>query len=136
MYAVVGYFAHALNGFLEFDENLCHGVFMAKERVVIEFAVSATNVCDYFLARQTQALKKGFSLEEAIAVLEGELADNKLNGVMLLAKSIVETSSTLKNELLQTFYSFGYNEAALVELIGLVAITIYKLCISCNKYTN
>ena len=42
------------------------------------------------------ALKKGFSLEEAIAVLEGELADNKLNEVMLLAKSIVENRSNPK----------------------------------------
>ena len=126
LYAVMGYSANALKGFLAFEENLSHGVFTAKEREAIALAVSETNGCDYCVAAHTQiALKKGFALEETFLIRSGELIDPKLNAVILLAKSIAENSGSPKNELLQTFFSFNYKEGALVELIGLVTARIF-----------
>lgn len=56
---------------------------------------------------------------ETVAIRKGEITDNKLNTVILLAQSVVENSGNAQNGLLQSFYSQGYNEAALVELMGI-----------------
>ncbi len=44
--------------------------------------------------------------------------------MILLAKNKVENKVSPKFELLQAFYGIGYDETALVELIGLVSVII------------
>jgi uncharacterized peroxidase-related enzyme len=126
LYAAIGYSANALKGFLSFEEELSHGAFTAKEREAIALAVSETNSYDYCLAAHTQAaLKRGFDIKDTIAIREGEVQDTKLNAVIQLAKNVAENKGDANPKILQNFYTAGYDEAALVELIALIAIRIF-----------
>jgi uncharacterized peroxidase-related enzyme len=126
LYASIGYSVNALKGFLEFEESLNHGLFTAKEREAIALAVSEVNGCTYCLAAHTvAAIKRGFTKDETLLIRSGDAGDDKLSAVIHLARSIAENRGEANDEALENFYAMGYNEAALIELIGLVAIRIF-----------
>jgi AhpD family alkylhydroperoxidase len=126
LYATMGYSPFALKGFLDFDETLSKGVFNGKEREAIALIVSEVNGCEYCLAAHTMlALKRGYSKPETLDIRKGEVSDPKLSAIILLAKAIVETRGYPANDFLVNFYAVGFNEAALMELVGLITVRIY-----------
>ena len=126
LYATMGYSPFALKGFLDFDETLSKGVFNGKEREAIALIVSEVNGCEYCLAAHTMlALKRGYSKAETLDIRKGEVNDPKLSAIILLAKAIVETRGYPTNDFLVSFYAVGFNEAALMELVGLITVRIY-----------
>ena len=126
LYATIGYSPIALKAFLEFEEILGHGVFTAKEREAIALAVSEVNGCNYCLAAHTAlAVKRGFTKEDTLAIRKGAVDDHKLNAIVQLAKSIAENKGKPNDAMLENFYGAGYNEAAVMELIGLVTVRIF-----------
>jgi alkylhydroperoxidase family enzyme len=50
--------------------------------------------------------------------------DDKLNAIVQLARSSTENRGKADEAVLETFYAGGFNEAAVIELIGLVSIRI------------
>jgi uncharacterized peroxidase-related enzyme len=126
LYATMGYSAPALQAFLQFEEQLGHGVFTAKEREAIALAVSQVNGCNYCLAAHTVAAqRRGFSLDDTLAIRRADLADPKLQVTLQLAQSIVENQGHADQRLVDQFFATGYNEGALMELVGLVTVRIF-----------
>ena len=126
LYATIGYSPFALKAFLDFEETLNKGSFNAKEREAIALIVSEVNGCEYCLVAHTMlALKRGYSKAETLDIRKGEVSDPKLSAIVLLAKAIVETKGYPANDFLDSFYSVGFNEAALMELVGLITLRIY-----------
>jgi hypothetical protein len=70
-------------------------------------------------------LKRGYSKAETLDIRKGEVNDPKLSAIILLAKAIVETRGYPANDFLVNFYAVGFNEAALMELVGLITVRIY-----------
>lgn len=122
LYATIGYSAHALKGMLDLEADLTAStIFTAKEREAINLMVSQVNACDYCLAAHTiLATMRGFTKDETIAIRKGEVSDAKLATIILLARSIVQNKGAADSTLLNNFFDAGYNEAALMELIGLI----------------
>jgi len=126
LYATMGYSSHALKGFLDFEAGLNGGRFSAKEREAIALVVSEVNQCAYCLAAHTGlAILRGFSKAETLDLRRGQAGDAKLNAILQLAKSIAENKGHADERVLNNFYEQGYNEAALMELTGLVAVRVY-----------
>ncbi|MEO5888955.1 MAG: carboxymuconolactone decarboxylase family protein [Ferruginibacter sp.] len=126
LYATIGYSAIALKAFLTFQETLAHGVFTAKEREAIALVVSEVNGCNYCLAAHTAtAMKTGFTMEDTISIRQGLVEGEKLKVLVQLAKSIAEDKGRPDEILLDRFFEAGYNEAALMELVGLVSVRIF-----------
>ncbi|MDO1450521.1 carboxymuconolactone decarboxylase family protein [Rhodocytophaga aerolata] len=126
LYATIGYSAHALKAFLQFEESLNHGAFNAKEREAIALVVSEVNGCNYCLAAHTvAALKRGFTQEETFLIRSGRASEQKMNTIVQLAKSIAENKGKPEEGTVEQFFSIGYTEAALMDLIGLVTVRIY-----------
>ena len=126
LYATIGYSSHALKGFLEFEDELNHGIFSGKEREAIALIVSEVNGCAYCLAGHTEAaIKRGFSKAETIAIRKGEVENRKLYATLQLAKSIAENKGVPDESLLIRFFMAGYKEEAVIELIGLVAARVF-----------
>ncbi|MEJ2880177.1 DUF417 family protein [Pedobacter sp. GR22-6] len=124
LYAVIGYSAHALQGMLEFEDRLsASSIFTAKEREAVNLIVSQVNSCDYCLAAHTAlALMKGFSKDDTIAIRKAEVTEPKLSSIVLLAQSIAKNKGAADQVLQDNFFSAGYTEAALIELIGLITL--------------
>ncbi|WP_415327009.1 carboxymuconolactone decarboxylase family protein [Chryseobacterium sp. MMS23-Vi53] len=126
LFATIGYSANALKGILEFEEAFAKGAFSAKEREGINLVVSQTNNCTYCLAAHTMlAGMKGFSSDEIIEMRKGHSSDAKLEIVLQLAKSIVENKGNADASLKNTFFEVGYNEAALIDLIGIITVRTF-----------
>lgn len=126
LYATVGYSPKALEAFLNFDLVLNQGVLTEKEKEAIALTVSESNECNYCLAAHTlTSSMKGISKEETLSFRRGEAEDVKLNALVKLAKSIVVNGGKPTPELLSEFFNVGFNETALMELIGLVTARIF-----------
>ncbi len=126
LYAVMGYSSTALKAFMEFEDILSHGVFTAKEREAIALVVSEVNECHYCLAAHTvAAMYRGFTKDDTLLIRKVEINDSKLNAIVSLAKSIAENKGNPEDNALEEFYEVGYDEAALMELTGLVTVRIF-----------
>lgn len=123
LYATIGYSAHALRGALALEENLNKGVFSPKEREAIYLVVAEVNNCAYCLAAHTAlAINKGFTEEETLAIRKGQASDPRLQAIIQLAKSIAEKKGNVDKPLLVNLFEEGFNEAALMEIAGLVSL--------------
>ncbi|WP_118972922.1 carboxymuconolactone decarboxylase family protein [Taibaiella koreensis] len=126
LYATMGYSANALKGFLDLEANLNKGVFSAKEREAIALVVSEVNGCNYCLAAHTLlAIKHGFTREDTLAIRAARVNDPKLQAILQLARSIAEQKGKANEETLEAFFAAGYQEAALMDLTGLVTARIF-----------
>ena len=126
LYATMGHSAHALKGFLEFEATLNKGTFSGKEREAIALVVSQVNGCNYCLAAHTlSAIKHGFSKEDTLAIRRAKVADPKLQAILHLAKSIAEKKGHADQTTLDNFFAAGFNEAGVMELIGLVTVRVF-----------
>jgi uncharacterized peroxidase-related enzyme len=126
LYAVIGYSEYALEAFLTFEEILNKGVFNPKEREAIALVVSEVNGCEYCLAGHTlAAIKRGMTQAETLDARRGHMADPRLNAIVRLAKSIAENKGKPDPQILEAFYNTGFDEGAVMELIGFVTVRIY-----------
>jgi uncharacterized peroxidase-related enzyme len=126
LYATMGYSEFALKAFLDLDDTLGKGVFTPKEREAVALIVSEINGCAYCLAGHTMAaIKRGFTKEETLAIRRGQTNDPKLNAIIQLAASMSENKGHADENTVDAFYAAGFNEGALMELVGLVTIRIF-----------
>jgi uncharacterized peroxidase-related enzyme len=126
LYAVMGYSEHALKAFLCFEETLNEGVFSPKEREAIALVVSEVNGCKYCLAAHTMlATRRGLTKEDTLDARRGRMTDPRLNAIVRLAKSITKNNGDADENILNDFYSAGFDIGAVMELIGLVTVRIY-----------
>jgi uncharacterized peroxidase-related enzyme len=126
LYATMGYSPVALKAFMGLEDTLNAGVFHAKEREAIALVVSEVNGCAYCLAGHTAlAIKRGFTKEETLDIRRGQVPDLHLNAIVQLAKAITETKGYVDEVTLDNFFQAGFDERALMELIGLVTVRIF-----------
>lgn len=126
LYATMGYSENALKGFLEFEGTLNKGVFRPKEREAIALIVSELNGCAYCLAGHTAAaIKFGFTKEQTHDIRRGHTGDAKLDAIIALAASIAKNKGDADPELVDAFFEVGFNEGALMELIGLITVRVF-----------
>lgn len=131
IYATIGNSSKALAATLNIGETIKQGEFSGKEIEAIALAVAQANSCDYCLAAHTVVGKmQGFSLDDTVAIRSGVIKDAKLKALTDLAKAITETRGYPEPALVESFYDNGYNQAALAELIVLIAANII------TNYTN
>jgi len=126
LYATMGYSEDALKAFLDLDGTLSKGVFTAKEREAIALIVSEINGCAYCLAGHTiVAVLKGFTKEETLDIRRGHSNDAKLNAIVQLAASLSLNKGNADEYLLTAFYEAGFDEGALMELVGLISMRVF-----------
>jgi uncharacterized peroxidase-related enzyme len=126
LYATMGYSSHALKAFLDMEEILYQGVFTPKEREAVALIVSEFNGCAYCLAAHTAlAVKRGFTKEETLLIRRGGTGITKLDRIIRLARSIAEHKGKPDQRLLADFYNEGFDDGAVMELIGLVVLRAF-----------
>ena len=107
----------------------------AKEKEVVNLAVSQANNCDYCLAAHTAIAKlNGFTDAQIPEIRSGAASfDSKVNALAALAKSFVVNRGTPATELVDAFYEAGYTDENLVDtiiLIGDKMITNYLYAVT------
>lgn len=130
LYAAQSYSPLGLKANLALDGELSKGVFHGLDKEVIALAVSQVNECAYCLAVHTMVSKMlGVSEAETLNFRRGTSNDEKLAALAALAREITESRGLPSQQAIQDFFAVGYDQAALVELIGRVALNVW------NNYT-
>lgn len=131
LYATIGYSGPALEAHLTNSATLGKGAFNTREREAIFLAVSEVNQCWYCLAAHTAIAKMNkFNENETLLLRAGTHPDPKFAGITQLAADITRTNGAPSQDSLEAFFALGYDEGALIDLIGLVTE------ISFSNYTH
>lgn len=122
LFAFVGYSANGLESYLALQQAQAKGTFNAKERESVYLAVSEVNGCRYCQSAHTAIGKmNGFTDDEILQLRQGYHANPRLNAMVALAKEITETKGRPAQAALDQFFAQGFGNAALVDLVLLVA---------------
>jgi len=116
-------FAHsetALENYLNFQNAKTS--LKAKEKEVVNLAVSQVNECQYCLAAHTAIGKmNGFSDSEILEIRGGRASfDPKLDALAKLAKNLTEQRGKADQTVINNFFEAGYTKGNLVDAIVMV----------------
>ncbi|WP_062053094.1 carboxymuconolactone decarboxylase family protein [Aquimarina longa] len=94
----------------------------AKEKEVVNLAVSEVNGCIYCLSAHTAIGKmNGFTEDQILELRAGQAPfDSKLNALANLAKNITENRGKADQEVTENFFNAGYTKGNLIDTIVLV----------------
>jgi uncharacterized peroxidase-related enzyme len=128
LYASFAHSKTALENFLAFGNAKTS--FSAKEKEVINLAVSEVNECIYCLSAHTAIGKmNGFSEDQILQLRAGKATfDAKLNALAKFARSVAINRGAATQEAVEKFYAEGYTKGSLADailLIGEITITNY-----------
>ncbi len=127
LYATAANSNVALGAILGFGEALSAGSFKGKEIEAIALAVSQVNDCEYCLAAHAANGKmNGFTEAQTLELRTGEIADRQLSALTQLARGLAENKGRADQSLIDAFFAAGYTKAALVDLIGFVAVNTFN----------
>ena len=94
----------------------------AKEKEVVNLAVSQVNNCNYCLSAHTAIGKmNGFNEAQILEFRAGESSiNNKLDALAKLARNITINRGNTDQDVLDNYFSSGYTKANLIDTISLV----------------
>ncbi|MEL7220337.1 MAG: carboxymuconolactone decarboxylase family protein [Bacteroidota bacterium] len=120
LYATYAYSENALQNYLAFSGAKTS--LKAKEKEVVNLAVSQVNACEYCLAAHTAiAGMNGFNTEQIQEFRAGESSiDNKLDALARLARNITENRGATDTEVVDNFLNAGWTKENLIDTIVLV----------------
>lgn len=116
LYATMAHSKTALGAFLQFSDTKLS--LSAKEKEVIDLAVSQVNACKYCQSAHTATSKlKGFTDEQILELRQGKASwDAKYNALAVLAKEVAENGGKASEVSKEAFFNAGYTKENLVDL--------------------
>lgn len=120
LYATYAYSQNALGNYLTLANSKTS--LSAKEKEVVNLAVSQVNECNYCLAAHTAIGKmNGFTDEQILELRTGRASfDSRLNALAGLAKDITENRGATSEAALDQFFAAGYTKESLIDTIVMV----------------
>lgn len=120
LFATYAYSDNALKNYLEFSNAKTS--LKAKEKEVVNLAVSEVNNCEYCLSAHTAIGKmNGFTDDQILNLRAGKAPfDQKLDALAKLAKNITENRGNTDSEILDNFFNAGWTKENLIDTISLV----------------
>ncbi len=120
LFATYAYSENALKNYLDFSNAKTS--LRAKEKEVVNLAVSQVNNCEYCLAAHTAIGKmNGFTDSQILELRSGHASfDTKLDALARLAKNITENRGNTDAEVLENFFDAGWTKENLIDTISLV----------------
>ncbi len=117
LYATYAHSDTALENYLTFSGAKTS--LSAKEKEVVNLAVSEVNQCNYCLSAHTAIGKMNGFTDDQILELRGGSAsfDAKLDALAKLAKNVTENRGRASANVTEDFFSAGYNKASFIDTI-------------------
>lgn len=94
----------------------------AKEKEVVNLAVSQVNNCIYCLSAHTAIGKmNGFTDDQILELRAGSASfDNKLDALARFAKNVTENRGRTDADVLENLLNAGYTKGSVIDIISLV----------------
>jgi uncharacterized peroxidase-related enzyme len=115
-----------LKAYLNWGATLSEGALTAKLREQIAVAVANENGCDYCLSAHTVlGSLTGLTNEALQSAQNGEASDPKSAAALRFALKVVRHRGHLDASEVPLLRSAGFSDAAIVEIIAVVAVNIF-----------
>ena len=120
LYATYAHSDTALENYLNFSNAKTS--LSAKEKEVVNLAVSQVNECIYCLSAHTAIGKmNGFTDAQILELRAGKASfDIKLDALAKLAKNVTENRGRTNEEVIENFFAAGYTKENLIDTLVLV----------------
>jgi uncharacterized peroxidase-related enzyme len=120
LYATYAHSENALENYLSLSNAKTS--LSAKQKEVVNLAVSQVNECSYCLAAHTAIGKmNGFDDAQILELRRGEASfDTKLDALARLSKNITENRGAADTPVLDNFFAAGWSKENLIDTIVLV----------------
>jgi len=120
LYATYAHSDTALENYLNFANAKTS--LSAKEKEVVNLAVSQVNECIYCLSAHTAIGKmNGFTDEQILELRAGySTVNTKFDALAKLARNITENRGKTDDSVLENFFNAGYTKGNLIDTISLV----------------
>ncbi|WP_298326920.1 MULTISPECIES: carboxymuconolactone decarboxylase family protein [unclassified Dokdonia] len=120
LYATYAHSNNALKNYLDFAN--APSSLKAKEKEVVNLAVSEVNGCEYCLSAHTAiAGMNGYTPEQILELRAGKASfDTKLDALAKLSQNITENRGNTSEEVLENFFNAGWTKENLIDTISLV----------------
>ena len=120
LYATYAHSENALTNYLTLSNAKTS--LTAKQKEVVNLAVSEVNNCIYCLSAHTAIGKmNGFNDAEILELRSGKATfDSKLDALANLAKNLTENRGAAENTVIEKFFDSGWNKENLIDTIVLV----------------
>ncbi len=120
LYATYAHSENALENYLNLSN--ARTSLSAREKEVVNLAVSQVNNCIYCLSAHTAIGKmNGFNDDEILELRTGKASfDKKLNALAGFAKNITENRGAANTEAIENFLNSGWTKENLIDTIVLV----------------
>ena len=120
LYATYAHSNNALKNYLDFAN--APSSLKAKEKEVVNLAVSEVNGCEYCLSAHTAiAGMNGYTPEQILELRAGKASfDTKLDALARLSQNITENRGNTSEEVLENFFNAGWTKENLIDTISLV----------------
>ena len=120
LYAAYAYSENALGNYLTLAASKTS--LKAKEKEVINLAVSEVNQCTYCLSAHTAIGKmNGFTEEQILELRAGYASfDSKLDALARLARNLTEKRGSADQDVLENFFNNGWSKENLIDTIVMV----------------
>ncbi|MCW5515493.1 carboxymuconolactone decarboxylase family protein [Muriicola sp. Z0-33] len=120
LFATYAHSEHALENYLTLSNAKTS--LKAKEKEVVNLAVSEVNGCNYCLSAHTAiAGMNGFTADQILELRAGGASfDNRLDALARLAKNLTENRGASDTEVLENFFNAGWTKENLIDTIVLV----------------
>ena len=117
LFATMAYSVNGLKNYLDFSN--AKSSLRAKEKEVVNLAVSQVNGCEYCLSAHTALAKMNkFTDADIIEFRKGKSSiDLKLDALARLARNITENRGRTSPEVLENFFNAGWTKENLVDTI-------------------
>ncbi|BBE70795.1 carboxymuconolactone decarboxylase family protein [Oharaeibacter diazotrophicus] len=126
LFRVAAHAPAALEGLLGLSGSLAGGTLSPRTREAVALAVAETNACDYCLSAHTYLGRAaGLSGTDVEAARRGEATDPRLAATLAFAGRLVETRGRVTAADVVAARAAGLDDAALVEVVGHVALNIF-----------
>ena len=120
LYAAYAHSENALGNYLTLAASKTS--LKAKEKEVINLAVSEVNQCIYCLSAHTAIGKmNGFTEDQILELRAGYASfDSKLDALARISKNLVENRGEADKEVLENFFNNGWTKENLIDTIVMV----------------
>jgi uncharacterized peroxidase-related enzyme len=126
LYATMAHSPAALSAALAFGDALGSSTLSAQVKEQLALAIAGANTCDYCASAHTAIGKMtGVDADELSQNLEGNASDPKVQALLTLATTIVQTRGNVSDADIEAARGAGVTDAELVEVVATVAINTF-----------
>ncbi|MEM7227403.1 MAG: carboxymuconolactone decarboxylase family protein [Planctomycetota bacterium] len=115
-----------LKAFLGFAGGVKTGQLTEAEHEIIALVSGQKRNCEYCLAAHTQiAASVGLDENMVLNVRKGHIDDTRMQAVLDFTTAVLDTDGFVSDEQLEAFRGAGFDDAAVVEVLGAVTVNTF-----------